>query len=185
MVLGKFSRYTPSDESRISDAELISALTGRGVIFLKDDNDVDWYDAQKKFAADTMKIAFGDDNIIRYFSIDASMLNPIDMSVGEVELSDVPEGLDILGGWCFDGVKIIRRELTKDELIAKAESKKQSLLQIATLAIAPLHDAVEMNVSTIEEEQLLIEWKKFRVLVNRIDTSLAPDINWPSTPSTL
>ncbi|EJQ6528684.1 tail fiber assembly protein, partial [Escherichia coli] len=25
-------------------------------------------------------------------------------------------------------------------------------------------------------------WKKYRVLLNRVDTSLSPDIEWPSQP---
>ncbi|EMG9853476.1 tail fiber assembly protein, partial [Escherichia coli] len=30
---------------------------------------------------------------------------------------------------------------------------------------------------------LLEAWKKYRVLLNRIDTSTAPDIEWPEIPS--
>ncbi|EOZ2641109.1 tail fiber assembly protein, partial [Escherichia coli] len=26
-------------------------------------------------------------------------------------------------------------------------------------------------------------WKKYRVLLNRIDTSTAPDIDWPTIPA--
>ncbi|HHI0038141.1 tail fiber assembly protein, partial [Escherichia coli] len=29
---------------------------------------------------------------------------------------------------------------------------------------------------------LLAAWKKYRVLLNRVDTSTAPDIEWPATP---
>ncbi|EFZ75898.1 hypothetical protein ECRN5871_1074 [Escherichia coli RN587/1] len=35
----------------------------------------------------------------------------------------------------------------------------------------------------IEEETSLREaWKKYRVLLNRVDTSTAPDIEWPEEP---
>ncbi|MEH4973303.1 tail fiber assembly protein, partial [Escherichia coli] len=30
---------------------------------------------------------------------------------------------------------------------------------------------------------LLEAWKKYRVLLNRVDTSVAPDIVWPDEPS--
>ncbi|MDI0552840.1 tail fiber assembly protein, partial [Escherichia coli] len=49
--------------------------------------------------------------------------------------------------------------------------------------IAPLQDAVDLEIATEEETSLLEAWKKYRVLLNRIDTSTAPDIEWPEIPS--
>ncbi|MEA1064757.1 tail fiber assembly protein [Erwinia sp. HR93] len=72
--------------------------------------------------------------------------------------------------------------LTQDELIASAESKKSSLLVAAAMAIAPLQDAVDLDIATDEETALLMTWKKYRVLLNRVDTSKAPDIEWPTLP---
>lgn len=45
--------------------------------------------------------------------------------------------------------------------------------------IAPLQDAVDLGIATDDEKAQLDEWKKYRVLVNRMDTS-APD--WPEVP---
>lgn len=71
---------------------------------------------------------------------------------------------------------------TKDELIAAAEIQKQHLLASATTAVAPLQDAVDLGMATETEIAGLQEWKKYRVLLSRIDTSTAPDIDWPSLP---
>ena len=71
---------------------------------------------------------------------------------------------------------------TKEQLIAEAEQQKQSLLSETTKAIAPLQDAVDLDIATDEEIVLLKEWKKYRVLLNRVDTSTAPDIDWPQKP---
>ncbi|EUD07858.1 tail fiber assembly protein [Providencia alcalifaciens] len=71
---------------------------------------------------------------------------------------------------------------SKEQYIAEAEQKKQSLLAEANIAIAPLQDAVDLEMATDEEIALLKEWKKYRVLLNRVDTSLAPDIEWPQQP---
>lgn len=71
---------------------------------------------------------------------------------------------------------------SKEQLISEAESKKQSLLVEANNLISPLQDAVDLDMATEEEIALLKEWKKYRVLLNRIDTSLAPDIEWPQKP---
>ncbi|HFG0111130.1 TPA: tail fiber assembly protein, partial [Escherichia coli] len=41
---------------------------------------------------------------------------------------------------------------------------------------------VELEIATEEEKALLAAWKKYRVLLNRVDTSTAPDIEWPTVP---
>ncbi|NJQ95837.1 tail fiber assembly protein, partial [Escherichia coli] len=41
---------------------------------------------------------------------------------------------------------------------------------------------VELEIATEEETLLLEAWKKYRVLLNRVDTSTAPDIEWPAVP---
>ncbi|MCV3029668.1 tail fiber assembly protein, partial [Escherichia coli] len=51
--------------------------------------------------------------------------------------------------------------------------------------IAPLQDAVDLEIATEEENSLLEAWKKYRVLLNRVDTSTAPDIEWPEEPDTM
>ncbi|MEM7922875.1 tail fiber assembly protein [Morganella morganii] len=71
----------------------------------------------------------------------------------------------------------------KEQQIAEAEEKKQYLLSEATAAIAPLQDAVDLDMATPEEEALLKAWKKYRVLVNRVDTSLGAAAVWPTPPA--
>ncbi|QCJ70331.1 phage tail protein [Providencia heimbachae] len=71
---------------------------------------------------------------------------------------------------------------TKEQLIAEAEQKKQSLLAEANNAIAPLQDAIDLGMATEAEAAALQEWKKYRVLLNRVDTSTAPDVEWPEKP---
>ncbi|EES2368368.1 tail fiber assembly protein [Escherichia coli] len=39
-----------------------------------------------------------------------------------------------------------------------------------------------MEIATEEETSLLEVWKKYRVLLNRVDTSVAPDIEWLIQP---
>ncbi|WP_442958860.1 tail fiber assembly protein [Providencia sp. PROV069] len=72
--------------------------------------------------------------------------------------------------------------IPKEQLIAEAEQKKQSLLADANNAIAPLQDAVDLDIATDEEIILLKDWKKYRVLLNRVDTSTSPNIEWPEKP---
>ncbi|EDG9409305.1 tail fiber assembly protein [Salmonella enterica subsp. enterica serovar Tennessee] len=63
--------------------------------------------------------------------------------------------------------------------LREAEGTKSRLLQTAAEKIAPLQDAVDLGIATDDEKAQLDEWKKYRVLVNRVDTS-NPD--WPEQP---
>jgi len=63
--------------------------------------------------------------------------------------------------------------------VAFAESEKKRLIQEATLTIQTLQDAVDMDMATDEETALLVEWKKYRVLLSRIVPFDAPLIEWP------
>ena len=66
--------------------------------------------------------------------------------------------------------------------IREAEETKNSLMQAANEHIAPLQDAVDLEIATEEENSLLEAWKKYRVLLNRVNTTTAPDIEWPVAP---
>ncbi|MDP8716318.1 tail fiber assembly protein [Serratia marcescens] len=71
---------------------------------------------------------------------------------------------------------------TKESLVAMAESERQSRMSVATAIIDPLKDAVEMDMATDEEKSRYNAWRKYRVLLTRVDTSLAPDVSWPEPP---
>ncbi|CAQ83403.1 MULTISPECIES: tail fiber assembly protein [Photorhabdus] len=71
---------------------------------------------------------------------------------------------------------------TKEELIYIAENQKAQFISLANEKITPLSDAEELDIATDEEMLLLKEWKKYRVMLNRVDTSNAPKIDWPITP---
>lgn len=74
---------------------------------------------------------------------------------------------------------------TRDQLIAFADETKLRLLSEASILIAPLQDAFDLDEATEHEKTRLREWKQYRIAVNRTDTSFAPDINWPEPPEEL
>lgn len=63
--------------------------------------------------------------------------------------------------------------------VAIADVQKKELITQASAAIYILQDAVALNMATDEEKAQLTSMQAYRVLLNRIDTSLAPDISWP------
>ncbi|EAO9298393.1 tail fiber assembly protein, partial [Salmonella enterica] len=51
--------------------------------------------------------------------------------------------------------------------LREAEGTKSRLLQMASEKIAPLQDAVDLDIATDDEKAQLDEWKKYRVLLMR------------------
>ncbi|EGX5251415.1 tail fiber assembly protein, partial [Salmonella enterica subsp. enterica serovar Newport] len=83
----------------------------------------------------------------------------------------------------WDGEKwVVDAEAERNALIAEAFARRKSLLQQAGEVIATLQDAVDLGMATKEEEQRLVAWKKYRVLLSRINPEDAPDIVWPVAP---
>ena len=62
------------------------------------------------------------------------------------------------------------------------QQKKTQLLNDATVKITLLQDAVDTGMATDVEKEQLTAWKTYRVLLSRIDTAKAPDIEWPVSP---
>lgn len=67
--------------------------------------------------------------------------------------------------------------------IEAANAQKLELLQMANEHIAPLQDAVDLGIAEEDEEAALLAWKKYRVLLYRVEPSLTPDIEWPVAPA--
>lgn len=69
-----------------------------------------------------------------------------------------------------------------DELISQAENKRIRLRAEANTIIQPLQDAVDLGIATGDEASQLIAWKKYRVMLMRVNTEDAESIKWPEQP---
>ncbi|HEM7143623.1 TPA: tail fiber assembly protein [Providencia stuartii] len=102
-------------------------------------------------------------------------------------IGDLPETLTLLepktefDAW--NGKKwVTDTEAQKAALIAQAEQEKSQRLDEVNNMLTYLQDSIDTGLATDEEAAALQAWKKYRVLLNRIDTSLAPNIEWPEKP---
>ncbi|CAQ83738.1 MULTISPECIES: tail fiber assembly protein [Photorhabdus] len=87
------------------------------------------------------------------------------------------------GKWVISRDAAERLNVEKNEEIKQGvESKKRQLMVEACTKIAPLQDAVDLDIATEAEKDALLAWKKYRVMLNRIDTSQAYNIEWPEQP---
>ncbi|ECW9234907.1 tail fiber assembly protein [Salmonella enterica subsp. enterica serovar Altona] len=94
-------------------------------------------------------------------------------------LSGQQTGMVIVAGNNGYPVLAERPAPTEKELQQQADTKKQSLMQEANTMISTLQDSVDMEMATAEETAALTEWKKYRVLLMRVDTEKPV---WPTPP---
>ncbi|MCT8345394.1 MULTISPECIES: tail fiber assembly protein [Photorhabdus] len=106
---------------------------------------------------------------------------------GITELGELPETLTFkqpathFDRW--DGSKwVTDKAAIKDSEIEQAELLRGILCTQANETITLLQYAIDAELASEEEQALLLEWKKYLVLLSRVDTSIAPDIKWPEIP---
>ncbi|MBH2948239.1 tail fiber assembly protein [Serratia marcescens] len=170
--LKNLKRYTPEEPA-----------LGMAVAYLCDDDGNDWYEQQKGFSANTVKIAYDSEGIIWAVSRDVSMLWPVNLSVAELTARNTPSDLSDAGEWVFDGKKITRRAYTQAECVAQAEAKKKNLLTDANSKTQAWQTQLMLGMISDDDKESLIKWMSYVQKVQSIDTSGAPNITWPALPA--
>lgn len=162
--------------------------------YLRDDKGVDWYDSQKNFAKDTLKVAYDPDSKI-VMGAGFNLGNP------EVPDSFWPAGLSVAetyyypsdfvlenGKWVFDeeanAVKL--KVDTLEEVTAKVEKEIKQKIQDTMLLINPLQFAKDLEEITEDEAARLKALQKYVILLNRVpqQETYPTGVVWPEIPTT-
>lgn len=74
--------------------------------------------------------------------------------------------------------------ITPEQALLAVNARRDELLTVATLRLAPLQDAVDEESATDDEVLRLKQWKKYRIALNRIEQqeNYPIHIDWPSLP---
>lgn len=72
--------------------------------------------------------------------------------------------------------------LSHDEEVALADSKKSFLLQSASQKIGFWQTQLQLGMISDVDKAKLIEWMHYITVLQAVDTSTAPDIQWPPEP---
>lgn len=102
----------------------------------------------------------------------------------------IPSNAAVQIGWTFDGAAFIEPPVdaappeptpTADQTLAR----RDALLAMAALRIAPLQDAVDLAEATTAETDALRAWKLYRVALNRIESAAGfpESVQWPTEPT--
>lgn len=118
----------------------------------------------------------------RHAGWDLTDIIDIDVNVYNEYTTNVPAGKRI--GASADGLPcwVDIPPLSPEEQVSLADATKSALQREAEDAIKPLERAKSLGIATPQELSLLTEWEKYSVYLMRVDTSLAPNIDWPQKP---
>ncbi|HAT1685432.1 TPA: DUF4376 domain-containing protein [Klebsiella oxytoca] len=99
--LKNFTRYSPVPD----DSNKIPLR--QGAKFFRSEDGTDWYECQKLFSPDTIKIACNSEGVIVSIGKEVSGFWPEGKSIAEVPDTTANRRADISGRWGFDGTNII------------------------------------------------------------------------------
>ncbi|WP_188016616.1 tail fiber assembly protein [Enterobacter kobei] len=152
----------------------VSGIMRTGLYF-HDEHGRDWYETLTGWKG---AVSLDDDGIVVAYEQDVSYMGMEEgRNVYEVDPLSVP--VDVLGNYKYvDGVFYdIRPDAT-----TLAEQTRKQLIEDAGLIISVLQGAVDESMATDAEKASLSAWKKYRVLLYRVDTSKPEEIEWPELP---
>lgn len=171
-----FSSYIPvSDES--------IPLIKLGISFLRTSDGSDWYDIQKLFSDDTVKVVYDKNNVIVSFSDDVSTLFPDGQSIVELRKADVPKDLDVSGGWVFNNNEIVKREYSEDEKISSAELMRTNLITFARETMNEWQNDLLLGTISAQDKESLAVWNQYVKELKAMDFSAGGEFNFPVQPS--
>lgn len=103
------------------------------------------------------------------------------------QLIEIPTGTVVVQGDSYSGGQFGPpiAPVIPPVTTAQALAERDSLLAIATMRIAPLQDAVDLDEATSAEVALLKKWKQYRVALNRVQdqAEFPTNVQWPAVPA--
>ncbi|KJM29600.1 hypothetical protein YA53_08900 [Enterobacter kobei] len=144
-------------------------------LYFHDEHGRDWYETLTGWKG---AVSLDDDGIVVAYEQDVSYMGMEEgRNVYEVDPLSVP--VDVLGNYKYvDGIFYDIRPYAT----TLAEQTRKQLIEDAGLIISVLQGAVDESMATDAEKASLSAWKKYRVLLYRVDTSKPEEIEWPELP---
>ena len=155
-----------------------------GILFLFDEKGNEWYECQKLFSEDTLKVAYDTNGVICSMSKDVSMLWPNGLSVAEVSVDENTDLIDISGSWKYENGKVIKNENSLfSESKEDFEAARGELLDSALKNITLLHVKLMLRIPLKKEESdSLQHWIGFMDTLNAMDSNDYKTLKLPEMP---
>jgi len=128
-------------------------------------------------------------NVVNTIAWDGPENSPIEFDDGITPV-EIKDGESVSIGYSYDKEGFHAPEPSEEDVKAQNQllitnniGVKESLMSIASSKIGVLQDAVDLEIATDIETAELPLWKKFRVLVSRVEANTSDEIDWPESPS--
>lgn len=77
----------------------------------------------------------------------------------------------------------VKPTLSADEIRVANRARKSQLISYASQQLSILQDVVEFSEATDNDIAQLIEWRRYRVALSKIDADVGHKIEWPEQPA--
>lgn len=157
--LKNFKLYTP-ENPKFPDV--------KGAQYLRDEETgTDWYDACFLYRKDTMKVVYESDGFINLADMDAVPMFPINASVAEVEVKDLPKGFNYATkAWAYIDGKIVPFVASTELQQKRHDNEKAALMSEASTQIGVYQDMIDFDTDVEVAAVKLKAWKMYRIGVN-------------------
>ncbi|HDQ7021583.1 TPA: tail fiber assembly protein [Escherichia coli] len=155
-----------------------------GVTWLFSEDGKNWYEEQKNFASDTIKLVYTGDGRVVWVGKDVTGIEPRNASVIEVPDITANRRVTVPGYWFYrDGNFIFDYKL-------KAEDERDALLKQVSIMTSDLEKDLLLGLISDEDREKLKAYRIYAKSLQAMDFSPITDkasynaIEWPVSPET-
>lgn len=152
------------------------------ILWLFSEDGKDWYEEQKNFAPDTIKVAYTSTGEVVWVGKDVSAINPVGLSV--TELADITANRQIKasGYWFYRDGKFVF------DYALKAEDERNARLMQIIHLIGEWEKDLLLDLISDEDKEKLKQYRLYARALRKLNLSTVIDkasfnaITWPEPP---
>lgn len=150
---------------------------GGVVIYHVDEEGRDWYELQKTFREETIKVGYNPQGFVCTVSEHVYALAPTGLSI--VEVGSLPDNFVLeYGAYEYLNGEVVPRIPPAEEVAAAADERRKQLMSEISVELATLEDIAQSSSATESELTRLAALKQYRIALLRLDINQP----WPELP---
>ncbi|HIA7297696.1 TPA: tail fiber assembly protein [Escherichia coli] len=163
-------------------AEQYQMTKQHGITWLFSEDDKNWYEEQKNFASDTIKMVYTGDGRVVWVGKDVTGIEPRNASVIEVPDITANRRIEASGYWFY------RNDEFVFDYKLKAEDERDALLKQVSIMTSEWEKDLLLGLISDEDKEKLKAWRMYAKSLQALDFSTITDktsyraIEWPVPP---
>ncbi|MCV8014585.1 UNVERIFIED_CONTAM: tail fiber assembly protein [Escherichia coli] len=163
-------------------AEQYQMTKRHSIVWLFSEDGKNWYEEQKNFASDTIKVAYNERGRVVWVGKDVTGIEPTNVSI--IELPDITTNRRITapGYWFY------RNDEFVFDYKLKAEDERDALLKQVSIMTSEWEKDLLLGLISDEDKEKLKAWRMYAKSLQALDFSAITDkptynnISWPEQP---